>query len=73
MLGSILTNEVGQLKKKHFIKTEKSSIYVQDVTSAAVSTPVGPPPTTTKCKRRFFISSDISGRAARSRLSNTFL
>jgi hypothetical protein len=37
--------------------------------TAAVSTPVGPPPHTTKLRRRFLSSGDVVGRLATSKLS----
>jgi len=41
--------------------------------TAAVSTPVGPPPQMTKLKRRFLSSGDVVGRLASSKLSERTL
>lgn len=65
------------LKSPHVRQRRLSNIQIVLVcswlTSAAVSTPVGPPPTITKCNSFRFISSDILGNEARSRLSRIFL
>lgn len=41
--------------------------------TAAVSTPVGPPPQTTKLRRRFLSSGVVEGRLADSKLSVKFI
>ncbi len=41
--------------------------------TAAVSTPVGPPPQTTKLRRRFLSSGVVEGRLAISKLSVLYL
>ena len=41
--------------------------------TAAVSTPVGPPPQTTKLRRRFLSSGVVEGRLADSKLSVNFI
>ena len=42
---------------------------MEELRTAAVSTPVGPPPHTTKLRRRFLSSGVVLGRLANSKLS----
>ena len=50
-------------------KYQESSSVKACILTAAVSTPVGPPPHITKLRRRFLSSGDVVGRLASSKLS----
>lgn len=53
----------------HCVRTGEFRMYVWPERTAAVSTPVGPPPQTTKLRRRLRSSGEVVGRLADSKLS----
>jgi hypothetical protein len=67
IVHDVFLTEIVYFLKSH--KYQGSNPVKAFMLTAAVSTPVGPPPHITKLRRRFLSSGDVVGRLASSKLS----